>query len=234
MADPQEPWLVFFDCWDHATRGIPRISPSPDRPGERSAAFLVVDEARQAVLQHILDHTDWTAEAAERLASCLALEVVIWAYLDGIDRDRLRVRLRSCQTRITPSAQSAPHEAESGKVRPVRLPDSYYLPRLDANGSEIRDALPWPEGLEYVSDGTRYGIRLREGDIRWFEDAPTSVSDPLRDDFHGLDLDPIVAGLKEYLARRQPLPLELAEDVAALEAVLIQRRRTGAESDPSE
>lgn len=225
MAERDEAWRVFFDHWNQATRDIARISPTPENPGERSAGFIPIDDARERLVEHLVRAEDHDRDEAERLASCFALEVVVWAHLDGIDRERLAARLRAVEERSAVQPAGAAHEAESGRVRPVRLPDAFYLPRLDESGREVRDKLPWSDAEDYVSDGIRYGLRLRNGSIRWFEEAPRQLMDRLREDFEDVDLQGIVAGLKEYIARRDPLPLDLAEEVAALEAVLIERRR---------
>jgi hypothetical protein len=231
MVDRKEAWQLFFERWDRATQHIPRVSASPERPGQRSAGFIPIDAARDATLAFLAEDPAWDPADAKRLASCFALEVVIWAHLDGIDRDRLASRLQAVQSRVRPARMAGGelHEAELGRVRAVRLPDAFYLPGLDASGREVRDTLPWSDAVEYVSDGTRYGMRLRGGEIRWFEEAPRQLMDLLDQDFQGLDLPGIVGGLKEYIARRDPLPLALAQEVAALEAVVIERRRTAGE-----
>lgn len=225
MTQRDEAWRVFFDHWNQATRHIARISPTPENPGERSAGFLPIDDARERLVAHLVTVEDRDPDEAERLASGFALEVVVWAHLDGIDRERLAARLRAVEERSAVRPTDASHEAESGRVRPVRLPAAFYLPRLDESGREVRDKLPWSDAEDYVSDGIRYGMRLRNGSIRWFEEAPRQLMDRLREDFEDVDLQGIVEGLKEYIARRDPLPLDLAEEVAALEAVLIERRR---------
>lgn len=230
MVGRKEPWRLFFDHWNGATGQIARVSPTPENPGERSPGFLPIDVARALVVSALADEPGWTEELAGRLASGFALEVVIWAHLDGIDRDRLISRLQAVEARLAPAtAAGAPHAAESGHIRPVRLPDAFYLPRWHPAGHEVRDTLPWSDAVEYVSDGIRYGMRLHDGDIRWFEEQPRQLMDLLGEDFQDVDLGGIVAGLKEYIARRDPLPLDLAQEVAALEAVLIERRRSAAE-----
>lgn len=230
MVGRKEPWRVFFEHWDEATSHIARISPTPENPGERSPGFVPIDQARELVLTQLADRRGWAAPDAAKLASCFALEVVIWAHLDGIDRDRLQSRLQAVQTRLAPAQAAAElHAAETGQIRPVRLPDAFYLPRWHPAGHEVRDTLPWADAVEYVSDGIRYGMRLREGDIRWFEEQPRQLMDLLGEDFRDVDLDGIISGLKEYIAQRDPLPLDLAQEVAALEAVLIERRRSAAE-----
>ena len=230
MVGRKDPWRVFFEHWHEATSQIARVSPTPENPGERSPGFIPIDEARALVVAEIGDQPGWTGQDAARLASGFALEVVIWAHLDGIDRERLVSRLRAVEARLAPATQAgSPHEAESGQIRPVRLPDAFYLPRWHPSGHEVRDTLPWSDAVEYVSDGIRYGMRLQDGDIRWFEEQPRQLMDLLGADFQDVDLAGIVAGLKEYIARRDPLPLDLAQEVAALEAVLIERRRSAAE-----
>lgn len=230
MVGRMEPWRIFFEHWNEATSQIARVSPTPENPGERSPGFLPIDAARALVVSALGDQPGWTEADAARLASGFALEVVIWAHLDGIDRERLGSRLQAVEARLAPATIAGSlHEAESGHIRPVRLPDAFYLPRWHPSGHEVRDTLPWSDAVEYVSDGLRYGMRLHDGDIRWFEEQPRQLMDLLGEDFQDVDLAGIVAGLKEYIARRDPLPLDLAQEVAALEAVLIERRRSAAE-----
>lgn len=230
MAGRKEPWQVFFEQWDEATSHIARISATPENPGERSPGFVPIDQARDLVVSVLDGDSGWPRTEASRLASSFALEVVIWAHLDGIDRDRLVTRLQAVQARLAPASDAGElHEAERGQIRPVRLPAAFYLPRWHPAGHEVRDTLPWADAEEYVSDGIRYGMRLRDGEIRWFEEQPRHLMDLLEADFEDLDLDGIISGLKEYISRRDPLPLDLAQEVAALEAILIERRRSAAE-----
>ena len=230
MVGRKEPWRVFFEHWHQATSHIARISATPENPGERSPGFVPIDQARDLVLSVLAEEPTWPRDEASKLASSFALEVVIWAHLDGIDRDRLVTRLQAVQARIAPADDEGRlHEAEHGQIRPVRLPAAFYLPRWHPAGHEVRDTLPWADAEEYVSDGIRYGMRLSTGDIRWFEEQPRHLMDLLEADFEDVDLDGIIAGLKEYIARRDPLPLDLAQEVAALEAILIERRRSAAE-----
>jgi hypothetical protein len=236
LADHPEPWLLFFESWDRATRHVPRLSAASAQPEEQSETFRAAFDARSATAARLDSDLDWTASDARLVASHLALEAVIWAHLDGIDRDRLKSRLQAVQARVLAEPQldmawaltASPHEAEMGDIRTVELPPAFYLPRPDSQGLEVRDLLPWPDATEYVSDGTRYGMRLQSGGIRWFETASANLTASLQEDFKDVDLEGVVAGLKDYIARREPLTLELAEDVAALEAVLIDRRRGSA------
>lgn len=224
-----EAWLVFYETWESATRHLPRISPIPRHLAERSPAFVELDVARRRVHAYMRDVLRWPASEASRVASSFALEAIIWARLDGLDRQRLRARLQCAEARIRAAAalgmQSwegplVPLDQQPGEVRPVHLPPAFYLPRSTREGEEIRDVLPWQGATEYVSDGTRYGVRYEEGRVQWFEHAWTRLAETLHDDFDGVDLAGVVLGLKEYAVRQETLSADLAHDIATLEAAL--------------
>ncbi len=100
------------------------------------------------------------------------------------------------------------------QIRPVRLPDRFYLPRRSYSGQEILDVLPWDGAKEYVSDGQRYGIRMNDGSVRWFEE---SRIERFEEDFAGVDLQALVDGLNEYCSRYRVLRDVWKEDLDALE-----------------
>ncbi len=100
------------------------------------------------------------------------------------------------------------------QIRPVRLPDRFYLPRRSYSGQEIFDVVPWEGASEYVTDGHRYGVRLTSGDIRWFEE---SRLERFKEDFAGVDLEALVDGLYEYCRRYQILQEIWQEDLDALQ-----------------
>ena len=100
------------------------------------------------------------------------------------------------------------------QIRPVRLPDRFYLPRRSYSGYEIFDVVPWEGAIEYVTDGQRYGVRMGNGDIRWLEE---SRAEQFAQDFAGVDLEALVDGLQEYCRRYQILRNIWKEDIDALE-----------------
>ena len=51
--------------------------------------------------------------------------------------------------------------------RVVRLPDCFYRPRLSRLGLEMRDVMPWPLAIAYVTDGERVGVEFRDGTVEW-------------------------------------------------------------------
>jgi hypothetical protein len=99
-------------------------------------------------------------------------------------------------------------------IRPVRLPDRFYLPRRSYSGQEIFDVVPWDGASEYVTDGERYGLLMTDGTVRWLEE---SRSEQFADDFAGVDLDALVDGLQEYCRRYRVLQTLWKEDLDLLE-----------------
>lgn len=61
------------------------------------------------------------------------------------------------------------------EVRPIRLPDSFYLPRRTIGGGEVRDVMPYVDAVAYVTDGFRYGVHYEDGTIDWLGDDPVSA-----------------------------------------------------------
>lgn len=224
-----EAWLVFYEAWDSATRHLPRISPIPKYVAERSPAFVELDVAQRRAHAYMHDVLRWPALEAARVATSFALEAIIWARLDGLDRQRLRVRLQCAEARIRAAAALGMQswatpltrlDQQPAGVRPVHLPPAFYLPRATREGEEIRDVLPWHGATEYVSDGTRYGVRYEDGRIQWFEHVWTRLAETLHEEFDGVDLAGVVLGLKEYAVRQETLSTDLAHDIATLEAAL--------------
>lgn len=109
-------------------------------------------------------------------------------------------------------------------VRPVRLPDRFYLSRRTYSGQEIFDVVPWDGAVEYVTDGDRYGVRMSDGSIRWFEE---SRSERFAEDFAGIDLEALVEGLQEYTERYRILQELWREDLEALRE--LRYRNAGSE-----
>lgn len=106
-------------------------------------------------------------------------------------------------------------------VRTVRLPDRFYLPRRSYSGQEIFDVVPWEGATDYVTDGTRYGVLMKSGEIRWLEE---SRSVQFAEDFAGVDLKALVDGLQEYVRRYQILQGIWQEDLAALEQLRTDKK----------
>lgn len=121
------------------------------------------------------------------------------------------------------------------EIRRVRLPDHYYLSRTTYSGLIVHDQVPWEEGVAYVTDGTRYGVEMKDGSVLWMEEDPV---ERFADDFAGVDIDlaALLSGLRQYAAYRWKLSgawfsLDGWErDLAALEAV---QARNGREESPS-
>lgn len=99
-------------------------------------------------------------------------------------------------------------------IRPVRLPDRFYLPRRTYSGQELFDVLPWEGATGYVTDGERYGIAMADGSIRWLEESRTQQ---FADDFAGIDLHALIEGLREYCRRYRVLQSLWSEDLQLLE-----------------
>jgi hypothetical protein len=50
-------------------------------------------------------------------------------------------------------------------LKAIRLPDRFYLPRLDPDGREIRDVMPWEGAVCYATDGVRVGVQYGDGRV---------------------------------------------------------------------
>lgn len=114
-------------------------------------------------------------------------------------------------------------------IRPVRLPDRFYLPSKSWTGLEVYDVVPWDGASEYVTDGRRYGIRFENGSLHWLEDG-TDPLDGLSEDFEGVDLAALVDGLRAYTQQHKILQEIWQPDLAALEKL---RNGTDAEESKS-
>lgn len=121
-------------------------------------------------------------------------------------------------------------------ARSIRLPDRFYLPRVDAEGREVRDVMPWEGALSYATDGERLGIQYADGRVEWLgRAAPADDEEPLSDDgpavnpaaaarafaddFEGVNLDALVAGLRSYIDLHPVLRTVWRDDVESLEAL---------------
>jgi len=129
-------------------------------------------------------------------------------------------------------------------ARTVRLPDRFYLPRTDREGREVRDVMPWDGAVSYATDGERLGIQYADGRVEWLgranppsppedgEDPATSVAEnaeSFADDFEGVNLDALVAGLRSYIDLHPVLKTVWRDDVESLDA-LRHRAHPGDES----
>lgn len=114
------------------------------------------------------------------------------------------------------------------QIQRVRLPEHFYLPRETPSGRSVRDQIPWKDAASYVSDGTRYGVEMKDGEVTWFEADPV---ERFARDFAGaeIDLDEFIRGLRQYIVYRQDLRDtwsrldEWQRDLAALEEVSARR-----------
>ncbi|MBA2668752.1 MAG: hypothetical protein H0U67_00090 [Gemmatimonadetes bacterium] len=123
------------------------------------------------------------------------------------------------------SSDNAPQRDSSGSVRSIRLADRFYLPRRAWSGEEIHDVMPWDGATEYVTDGSRYGVRFTDR-IWWFADWRV---EQFADDFQGVDLNSLVEGLRAYTSEHGVLKKLWKEDLNALEQ--LRSREVGEESD---
>ena len=119
-------------------------------------------------------------------------------------------------------ARPADDSADAPPVRRIRLPDRFYLPRQLRSGTEVYDVLPWEQALDYVTDGSRFGILLRSGEVQWFRDDRV---ERFAEDFIGVDLDALVNGLAEYVRHNQILRAIWRDDLEALQQLRAQRPR---------
>lgn len=112
-------------------------------------------------------------------------------------------------------------------AREIRLPDRFYLPRIDAQGREVRDVMPWDGAVSYATDGARVGVAYPDGRVEWLGDAPDLPAGDaydLGEDFAGVNLDALVAGLHAYVERHPILRSVWREDLERLDLL----RGTGA------
>lgn len=107
-------------------------------------------------------------------------------------------------------------------AREIRLPDRFYLPRTDAQGREVRDVMPWDGAVSYATDGARVGVQYPDGTVVWLGDAPEPAgpeSPSFEEDFEGVNLDALVAGLHAYVDRHPILRTVWREDLELLDSL---------------
>ena len=131
-------------------------------------------------------------------------------------------------------------------ARSIRLPDRFYLPRIDAEGREVRDVMPWEGALSYATDGERLGIQYPDGSVVWLGRGPAAAPEDdgladdegaadtaeavrtFADDFEGVNLDALVDGIRSYIDLHPILKTVWRADVETLEAL---RHRAQADGD---
>lgn len=107
-------------------------------------------------------------------------------------------------------------------AREIRLPDRFYLPRIDAQGREVRDVMPWDGAVSYATDGARVGVAYPDGRVEWLGEAPDlrpGDAFDLGEDFAGVNLDALVAGLHAYVERHPILRSVWREDLERLDSL---------------
>lgn len=109
-------------------------------------------------------------------------------------------------------------------ARQIRLPDRFYLPRLDGDGREVRDVMPWEGAVYYATDGERVGIQYADGRVVWLGDASAAAElgpehASFADDFEGVNLDALVSGLRAYMDRHPILKSVWRDDIAELDSL---------------
>ncbi len=115
------------------------------------------------------------------------------------------------------------------EIRRIRLPASYYLPRMQPDGREVRDVLPWENATSYVTDGKRIGVQFADESVTWIaqetEGSESALSGTLGvkaflNDFSDVDVAALVEGIRSYMKRHEILAALWQEDLAALESLL--------------
>ncbi|HEX6372710.1 MAG TPA: hypothetical protein VF006_27565 [Longimicrobium sp.] len=110
-------------------------------------------------------------------------------------------------------------------ARQIRLPDRFYLSRIDGAGREVHDVMPWEGAVCYATDGERVGIQYADGRVEWLGDAPPSddgaaaETASFAEDFDGVNLDALVSGLRAYVDRHPILKSVWAEDLQQLDSL---------------
>jgi len=128
-------------------------------------------------------------------------------------------------------------------ARSIRLPDRFYLPRVDDEGREVRDVMPWDGALSYATDGERLGIQYPDGSVVWLgrgaadgdgpaddDERSPDPADAVRtfaDDFEGVNLDALVEGIRSYIDLHPVLKTVWRDDIESLESL---RHRTQGDS----
>ena len=86
--------------------------------------------------------------------------------------------------------------------------------------------MPWPGALEYVTDGTSLGMRMRDGRILWITSSQEMLLPAFREEFAGVDVDAVLEGLHHYARIHPRLKYIWQEDLAALEDLVAEREES--------
>ena len=127
----------------------------------------------------------------------------------------------------TPTVSNPLEVGRNRRIRKIRLPDRFYLPRRLPNGLKVRDVMPWRNAVEYITDGEAIGMRMHDGEILWIKGRQEALLEAVREDLEGVDLHALVRGLQEYTRLHPRLKYLWQEDIAALEDLLAEREAEG-------
>jgi hypothetical protein len=189
---PTEPWETFFDSWNVDTSHLPAVTWSSPVPDVDSPGGAARRRARARTWRHLRHVLGWGYPESFRMVGALSLDLILWLQMDGSDRTRLRDRLRSTYERVLAKAALG----RVGEGTPVRLPDACYMPRKTFQG-EIRDRMPWPGALTYVTDGLRYGVEYESGRVEWLQSPPVAHLALSGNDFADVPVADVLRGLEE-------------------------------------
>lgn len=121
---------------------------------------------------------------------------------------------------VAPPAVIGPEQ--DSEVRAIRLPDRFYLadPR---NPGAARQTMPWPDALEYVTDGSAIGMRMIDGQVLWLTTSQDELLPEFREEFDGVNVASVLEGLRRYARLHPRLKYLWQEDLAALEDLAAER-----------
>ena len=109
------------------------------------------------------------------------------------------------------------------EIRAVRLPDRFYVARRREDGTATRDTMPWPDAVEYVTDGSALGLRTVDGQVLWMTTSQEELLPAFRDEFDGVDVESVLRGLRTYTRLHPRLKYLWQDDLAALEDLAAER-----------
>lgn len=65
-------------------------------------------------------------------------------------------------------------------IRTIQLPEQFYEVRRTLGGGEVCDVIPYEGASDYVAEdtpeGTRYGIRMEDGEISWMSEPGQPIT----------------------------------------------------------
>lgn len=108
------------------------------------------------------------------------------------------------------------------EIRAIRLPDRFYLSPRQADAA-AGDVMPWPDAVEYVTDGSAIGMRMTDGRVLWMTTSQDELLPAFREEFQGVDVEPVLDGLRRYARLHPRLKYLWQEDLAALEDLAAER-----------